>query len=166
MRRTEANRPPDFSEIRLPLPLSRAALILCLLYSLFFPGCGQEQKSCPRALPESSAPSVDPVVVGHELFEHFGCVMCHGADANSGIRNPNAKTNEQIPPLIYVAEGYTPVELKQFILRGQPNIDKLNPSGPVPPYRMPGFAGLIDEPELDALQQYLFSLKPAGEEKF
>ena len=106
---------------------------------------------------------VDPIHEGRRVYEKYGCMMCHGADANSGIRNPNAKTAELVPSLIHVADSYKPQELKDFIRRGQPTIDKMHENGSPPPFRMPSYGKWINEKELDVLQQYLFSLMPKGE---
>ena len=60
-----------------------------------------------------SLPSLmGPVERGREVFRKYGCAGCHGADAKGGVPNPNAKTAEQVPGLIYVADGYTKDELK------------------------------------------------------
>ena len=50
---------------------------------------------------------MSPVERGREVFRKYGCIGCHGADAKGGVPNPNAKTAEQVPGLIYVADGYT-----------------------------------------------------------
>jgi cbb3-type cytochrome oxidase cytochrome c subunit len=56
----------------------------------------------------SSLPSLmNPVERGHEVYRKYGCAGCHGLDAKGGVPNPNAKTAEQVPGLIYVADGYT-----------------------------------------------------------
>lgn len=131
-------------------------------------GCGSNSPSlapAKRARVKGPAPPADPVQFGRQVFAKYGCVMCHGADAKSGIANPNAKTKDIIPPLTYVAEGYLPAELKQFIRHGQPNIDKMNPNGPTPPFKMPSYRTWISDVELDALQKYLFSLMPKGEKE-
>src|SRR5208283_1114404 len=91
---------------------------------------------------------------GRMVYEKYGCMMCHGVDGKSGIRNPNAMTAELVPPVIHVADSYKPQELKDFIRRGQPNIDKLKKDGPTPPFRMPSFGKWISDKELDALQIY------------
>ena len=77
--------------------------------------------------------------------------------------NPNAKTAEQVPGLIYVADGYTKDELKKRILNGQREIPALDPKRPPPPLFMAAWAGIIKDSELDDLTAYLFSLKPKGE---
>ena len=80
------------------------------------------------------------------------------------VPNPNSKTAELVPDLIHVAEGYTKDELKDRILKGQHEITALDPKRPPPPLHMPGWAGMIKDAEVDDLIEYLFSLKPKGEE--
>ena len=80
-----------------------------------------------------SLPSLmSPVERGREVFRKYGCAGCHGADAKGGVPNPNAKTAEQVPGLIYVADGYTKDELKKRILNGQREITALDPKRPPP----------------------------------
>jgi mono/diheme cytochrome c family protein len=104
-----------------------------------------------------------PVERGKTVFKKYGCAGCHGKDGQGGIPNPNAKTGQQVPKLIYVAEGYTKDELKKRILNGQHEIFALNPSKPPPPLYMPAWRGKIAEGELNDLVEYLFSLMPKDE---
>ena len=146
--------------------MHRLLVITCTL--LLVTGCGPNGGSpLPANRPQVKrpAPPADPVQFGRQVFEKYGCVLCHGADGKSGIANPNAKTKDIVPPLTYVAEGYLPAELKQFIRRGQPNIDRMNPNGATPPFKMPSYGTWISDVELDALQKYLFSLMPKGEKE-
>ena len=78
--------------------------------------------------------------------------------------NPNAKTAQLVPDLIRVAEGYTKDELKTRILKGQREINALDPKRPPPPLYMPAWQGTIKDGEVDDLVTYLISLKPKGEE--
>jgi mono/diheme cytochrome c family protein len=111
-----------------------------------------------------SLPSLmSPVERGREVFRKYGCAGCHGTDAKGGVPNPNAKTAEQVPGLIYVADGYTKDELKTRILKGQREIPALDPKRPPPPLFMAAWAGIIKDSELDDLVAYLFSLKPKEE---
>src|SRR5664280_3527082 len=55
-----------------------------------------------------SLPSLmGPVERGRQVYRKYGCAGCHGADAKGGVPNPNAKTAEQVPGLIYVCLLYT-----------------------------------------------------------
>ena len=105
-----------------------------------------------------------PVDRGHAVFQKYGCFQCHGADAKGGVANPNAKTAEQVPSLIYVADGYTKDELIAFISRGERNIPRMNPTGPAPPHFMPKW-GRFDQQQSNwaTWLTYLFSLKPKGD---
>jgi mono/diheme cytochrome c family protein len=105
-----------------------------------------------------------PVERGHAFFQKYGCFQCHGENAKGGVHNPNAKTAELVPSLIYVADGYTKAELTAFISRGERNIPRMNPAGPEPPRFMPHWGGLISTNELSDLADFLFSLKPKGED--
>jgi len=128
-----------------------------------------DELKAARAAISGNAPSeaelakMTPVERGHAAFQKYGCYQCHGKDAKGGVANPNAKTAEQVPSLIYVADGYTKDELIAFIKRGERVIPRLNPGGPEPPHFMPKWGPVIKDAELDDLAAYLFSLKPKGE---
>ncbi len=100
---------------------------------------------------------------GRGVFRKYGCAGCHGPDGKGGVPNPNAKTAEQVPGLIYVADGYTKDELKKRIFNGQREITPLDPKRPPPPLYMPPWRSLINDAEVDDLTAYLFSLLPKGE---
>jgi mono/diheme cytochrome c family protein len=122
-----------------------------------------------RAAINGNAPSaadlekMTPVERGHLLFKKYGCFNCHGEDGKGGVTNPNAKTAEQVPSLIYVADGYNKAELVGFISRGERIIPRKNPNGPEPPHFMPKWSGIVTTNELNDLAEFLFSLKPKGE---
>jgi mono/diheme cytochrome c family protein len=107
---------------------------------------------------------ISPVERGREIYRKYGCAGCHGAAGKGGVANPNAKTAEQVPGLLYVAEGYTKDELKDRILKGQREIPALDSKRPPPPLYMPPWAGIIKDAEIGDLVAYLNSLKPKGEE--
>jgi mono/diheme cytochrome c family protein len=100
------------------------------------------------------------VARGKLLYERYGCVVCHGADAKGGFANPNSETDEKIPGLTKVAEGYTEAELVRLISHGTARIGRSDASGPVPPYRMPGWGDRLSDAEVKDLVRYLISLTP------
>jgi mono/diheme cytochrome c family protein len=128
-------------------------------------GCSQSPTPSAPRRHTRKLPPADPLQFGRQVYERYGCALCHGDDGKSGIRNANAKTAEKIPSVVFAADSYKPEELKQLIRRGQPNIDKMHPDGPPPPFKMPSYGAWINEPELAALQKYLFSLMPKNEEE-
>jgi mono/diheme cytochrome c family protein len=106
---------------------------------------------------------MSPVERGREVFRKYGCAGCHGPGGKGGVPNPNAKTAQQVPALIHVADGYTKAELKARILNGQKEITAMDPKRPPPPLYMPAWRGTISDEELNDLVAYLFSLKPKEE---
>jgi mono/diheme cytochrome c family protein len=122
-----------------------------------------------RAAISGNAPSaadlakMTPAERGHAVFKKYGCFQCHGEDGKGGVSNPNAKTAELVPSLIYVADGYNKEELIAFIRRGERVIPRMNPGGPEPPHFMPKWDGIVTTNELSDLADFLFSLKPKGE---
>jgi len=116
-----------------------------------------------RNLASSMALLMNPVERGRAVFRKYGCAGCHGADAKGGVPNPNAKTDEQVPGLTYVADGYTKTELKTRIIKGQKEIPALDPKRLPPPLYMPAWGAVIKDAEIDDLIAYLFSLKPKGD---
>jgi mono/diheme cytochrome c family protein len=113
----------------------------------------------------SSLPGLmNPVERGREVYRKYGCAGCHGLAGKGGVPNPNAKTAQQVPGLLYVAEGYTKEELKARIVKGQREIPALDPKRPAPPLYMPAWGGTIKDAEINDLVAYLMSLKPKGED--
>ena len=105
----------------------------------------------------SGGPGAD---AGMLVYQRFGCGMCHGEGGKGGVKNLNAQTGGEIPKLQYVAEGYTPTELKNKILEGVWEIARADSTGQRPPFRMPSYRGWMTEQEIDLLSAYLISLFP------
>ena len=122
-----------------------------------------------RAAINGNAPSaaelakMTPVERGHAVFQKYGCFQCHGQDAKGGVANPNAKTAEQVPSLIYVADGYTKDELIAFIKRGERDIPRMNPAGRTAAFHAQMGACHQHATNWTTWPTYLFSLKPKGE---
>lgn len=102
---------------------------------------------------------------GRLVYERYGCALCHGADGKGGFANLNSETEGKVPGVLYVAEGFTPAELKSKLLDGLATIGKTDPKGPRPPFRMPGWRGQMTPQELDDLAQYLIGLYPKSAEQ-
>jgi mono/diheme cytochrome c family protein len=107
--------------------------------------------------------AMTPVERGKAVFKKYGCAGCHGPDGQGGIPNPNAKTDQQVPGLKFVSEGYTREELRKRILDGQREIPAMDAHKPPPPLYMPPWRGKIAEGELNDVVDFLFSLTPKGE---
>lgn len=100
----------------------------------------------------------DPVRRGKVIFRRVGCVGCHGEGGVGGYPNNNVYGG-RIPSLVYVADGYTKEELRNKICKGvQPN--KVDPDGPDPLVFMPPWGEILQKNEIDAVVEYLFSLRP------
>ena len=107
---------------------------------------------------------MSPVERGKEIFRKYGCAGCHGHEGKGGVPNPNAKTGEQVPALVHVADGYTRDELMKVISYGRRQIDAMDPKRPQPPLYMPAWGSTIEPAEIADLASYLFSLKPKGDD--
>ena len=130
-----------------------------------------------RALTEFLLTKTDPSVVGYlkipslmtpvergkAVFRKYGCAGCHGPEGKGGVPNLNAKTAQQVPGLLFVADSYTKDELQKRILNGQHEITVMDPKRPPPPLYMPPWRDKIGEGELNDLVEYLMSLMPKGE---
>jgi mono/diheme cytochrome c family protein len=117
-----------------------------------------------RNLASSLATFMNPVERGRAVYRKYGCAGCHGPDGKGGVPNPNAKTANQVPGLLYVADGYTKAELKTRIVKGQREIPAMDPKRPPPPLYMPAWGSVIKDAEVDDLIAFLLSLKPKGED--
>ena len=74
--------------------------------------------------------------------------------------NVNAQTYQLVPPVAFVVESYEKQELRDKILKGVPKVEKLDANGPTPPLYMPGYAGIINDANVELLINYLDSLMP------
>jgi len=77
------------------------------------------------------------------------------------VPNPNAKSNQMVPPLTG-AKDVTDVYLESYITEGIPTTAQLDEKGPKPPLYMPGWGEKISEGELADLIKYLQNLKPSA----
>lgn len=112
--------------------------------------------------------SADAAARGRALYLSYGCAMCHGQDAKGGFANPNAESENKVPGLLMVKDGYLERELVQKVLDGAPRIGKADPNGPTPPYRMPGWRDRMTRADATDIAKYLISLYPkqASEDKW
>ena len=121
----------------------------------------QSRPPAPTTVRVSTEPhSADAVVRGRQVYQAYGCAMCHGADAKGGFANLNSESEGKVPGLVMVKEGYLEREVVQKILDGAPRIGKADAKGPTPPYRMPGWKDRMTRAEAADLTKYLFSLYP------
>lgn len=108
----------------------------------------------------------DPVKQGEVIFEKAGCTACHSQKGAGGYPNNNV-IGGLIPPLTFVADGYSKPELKDRIAKGVVP-EPADPSLPPPMIQMPAWKEVLRDDELDALVEYLYSIRPsvAGEEQW
>jgi mono/diheme cytochrome c family protein len=139
---------------------------LALLASVLLAG-HQDSKNRKRENPQAAAakPPLGPQLqAGQKVYKEFGCFACHGEDGGHGLRNYNAQSGQQVPPINHVVDSYTREELIAKIRKGVPVEPKLDPNGPTPPLYMPSFGTAISDPQMQDLIIFLYSLKPKGEE--
>jgi len=110
------------------------------------------------------------VARGAYLYKKLGCIGCHGKPGVEEDQRANWNSKDKVvPKLVNLDEIYSREELKEFILRGSyPPKDKEELESP--PLWMPAWKerGLGGE-ELEALMDYLFTLKKKkaeGEEEW
>lgn len=101
---------------------------------------------------------------GRRIYGRYGCATCHGPNGKGGVSNPGAQI-DPIPALERVAEGFTEEEVKAVIRNGRMPLAK-DPQAPTPRLWMNSWKTLMNEEELDALVDYLFSLMPKGGEEW
>lgn len=121
------------------------------------------RKDSPWNTPELLA---DSVKRGAVIYDRVGCVGCHGRNGVGGYPNNNV-VGGMIPSLTKVAEGYSKSELEAKILTGVKPA-KADISGPTPMIDMPEWGKVLKSDEIEALADYLISLKPksTGSEAF
>ncbi|MBI2069499.1 MAG: cytochrome c [Elusimicrobia bacterium] len=101
-----------------------------------------------------------PTARGRRLYREFRCAVCHGPSGEGGVKNPNADPDGVIPNLYDLADAFTFSDLKGKLLKGA-HPAKVEESGPEPILDMPSWKEAFSEDEVDAMAQYLFSLKPS-----
>ena len=117
---------------------------------------GQAWAVYPWRTPEISAlPAVER---GKFIFNKAGCVACHGQFGGGGYPNNNV-AGGLIPTLTLVSDGYSKKELHDKIQNGATPLLK-DSAAPKPLIYMPKWGDQLKTDEIDALVEYLFSLKP------
>jgi mono/diheme cytochrome c family protein len=111
------------------------------------------------AKPRPKATYANAVEYGRALFQEFGCVGCHGPEGIGGVYNKNMDLGEEVPSLVYVAQGYSRQELKEIIRQGRfPG--RADRHGPSPALWMPAWGEKLSDEQVEALVEYLLSLSP------
>ena len=95
---------------------------------------------------------------GKLIFNKAGCVACHGQFGGGGYPNNNV-AGGLIPSLTNVSDGYSKAELHAKIQNGAVPLPD-DPSKPRALIQMPKWSDQLQPDEIDALVEYLFSLKP------
>jgi mono/diheme cytochrome c family protein len=100
----------------------------------------------------------DPVKRGELIYNRVGCVGCHGTAGAGGFPNNNV-AGGQIPSLKLAADGYSKEEMHERISNGLKS-DPEDPSKPAPMIEMPAWKNLLSSEEIDALVEYIYSIRP------
>jgi mono/diheme cytochrome c family protein len=95
---------------------------------------------------------------GRLIFNKAGCVACHGQFGGGGYPNNNV-AGGLIPSLTLVSDGYSKAELHAKIQNGAVPLPD-DPSKPRALIQMPKWGEQLSPDEIDALVEYLFTLKP------
>lgn len=45
----------------------------------------------------AEAPPANAVSHGRQLYQVYGCAMCHGPEGKGGVANPNAESEGKVP---------------------------------------------------------------------
>lgn len=102
----------------------------------------------------------EPVAKGRLIFQRAGCIACHGPAGRGGYPNSNVPGRE-IPVLARTARTFTKAELVAKIRLGS-TPQKEDASGPAPLVRMPAWGEVLSDSELEAVAEYLLTIKPEG----
>ncbi|MBI4425826.1 MAG: cytochrome c [Elusimicrobia bacterium] len=116
-----------------------------------------------RHVARAPATPVDiPFARGRRLYRELRCGVCHGPEGEGGVKNPNADPDGLVPNLYDLADGFTRQDLKDRLRKGS-QTKKLEEDKPQAPLDMPAWRDLLSDGDVEALAEYLFSLKaPAG----
>jgi mono/diheme cytochrome c family protein len=109
-------------------------------------------------VPTATAPEVPAgqgsAVAGSVLYVRYGCINCHGPNGLGGVPNPQAP-DKTIPPLSgqdFRGEFNTDRKIIDFIRSG-------SVLGKAPIVSMPHWGGILTQQQLQALTDYLKTLK-------
>ncbi len=139
---------------------------LTLFFSVMTVGYVDRKRQEEKKMQLTSQPILDfKFEKGRKLYEKLSCLACHGADGKSGAFNLNAQTGQQVSPVAFVADSFTKGEVKEKILKGVKEVQKLDPAGPRPPLYMPAYEGMISETEMNDLINYLYGLMPENKKE-
>jgi mono/diheme cytochrome c family protein len=108
----------------------------------------------PTASPPDVPTGQGAAVEGSVLYVKYGCINCHGPNGLGGVPNPQSE-DKTIPPLAgqdFRAEFNTDAKIIDFIRSG-------SVLGKAPIVSMPHWGGIIPDAELQALTEYLKTLK-------
>lgn len=106
----------------------------------------------------AEAKALPPAERGALIFNKAGCVACHGQFGGGGYPNNNV-AGGLIPTLTMVSDGYSKSELHAKIQNGSIPLPN-DPSAPRALINMPKWGDQLKPDEIDALVEYLYSLKP------
>ncbi len=111
--------------------------------------------------PKGLAAEAALIEAGKQDFSRFGCVGCHGLEAQGGVPNPNSQGGE-VPALIHLADDYTKPEVVNIIRNGKvpPLADAAKPA---PPLYMPAWKRILADENISRIVEYLWSIQPKKE---
>jgi mono/diheme cytochrome c family protein len=93
-------------------------------------------------------------VEGAQLYVRYGCINCHGPNGLGGVPNPESE-DKVVPPLSgaeFFAEFNTDKKINDFIRSG-------SVLGKQPIVSMPHWGGILSQSQLQALTDYIKTLK-------
>jgi mono/diheme cytochrome c family protein len=108
----------------------------------------------PGTSPSPLITAQGAAVEGAGLYQRYGCINCHGPNGLGGVPNPQSP-DEAIPPLSgadFFSEFNTDKKIKDIIRTG-------SVIGRAPIVSMPHWGGIIPDERLQAIVEYLKTLK-------
>lgn len=104
------------------------------------------------------AKALSAVERGQLIFDKAGCITCHAQGGAGGYPNNNV-AGGLIPALKLVSDGYTKEELVTLLKTGRVPIPT-DSAAPAPMLQMPSWKDALKPQDMNAVVDYLFSLKP------
>jgi mono/diheme cytochrome c family protein len=108
------------------------------------------ETAAPPPIPQGQGAAVE----GASLYVRYGCINCHGPNGLGGVPNPQSP-DKTIPPLSgedFRAEFNTDAKIIDVIQSG-------SVIGRAPIVSMPHWGGIIPSAQLNALAEYIKTLK-------
>lgn len=131
-----------------------SSALFCVLITIVFAGCAEVERSYPPERPVEPPLGMNERTWGASLFREYGCIGCHNV---GGVDEAGGTMLGLIGKPRKLEGGAELIADREYILRSI-----LDPSVEIvlgQPDLMPSYRGMLGEEELNALVEFIASLR-------